>query len=725
MDEGVGPIMPSLRALEEGNKRGLLNQKNKALFLQAVKRGMIQDQAAQPQPSMLDKIAGGAETIAAVGASMVAEPAAGLIGLGGMVAGGPEMGAGMVEAVRGMTYEPRTKIGRENLQSMAESDVVQAMGRGLQSAESGLGEIGMEAQGPELAAAMHTLPTAAMEVAGLGMPGMLGRLSGRAGRGQAARGQRLGEEVEQIRAPGAEAGLQQVADVMKGAKVDEVTGLIRPDPEFFRAADELGMSVEPLASFVSQNPQFRAIEQALKSVPASQLDDQSKRFITNLGEKADELIAEYGGTTDKAGMSDRFRVESEGIINQIGIREDALYDILGVMISPSRQVDAANTVRFVRGKIWELGGKEKSPPLFNKIINHLGIKETKKAVKGIDLITGKKKEPIITITRPTYERLDQTRKEIGQAIYKKSGPFKNEEVGLLKQIYSNLKKDLDLIASTVPGGVHIKDAANMLTIQRKQIESNLVSLLGNNLEGSLLPVVGTDMRNLVKKGGRKWDETMKKIHDPVMRREVVITALNDVFTGGMSGKGKSLSTKQFSQYMDELNRQPSAKARLYKELPPKAQKAMDNLHKISKAVARAEDDAIQTGRLSEFFNQKDGLIKRMIGGGMIAAGYVHGGALGGQAVRELLQQTSNGSKTASRLLASPEFSSMLKVAARDGYTEGRVISKKLAKKEKAFERSRLFAKWQDNLTNSQRARLLSIGTIGYLMNKLPEGEPED
>lgn len=718
--------MPSLRALEEGNKRGLLNQKNKALYLQAVKRGMIQEQAARPQPSMLDKIAGGAETVGALASGMVAEPAAGLIGLGGAVAGGPEMGAGMTEEARKMlTYEPRTQVGRENLQSMAESDIVQAMGRGLQSAESGLGEIGMEAQGPELATAMHTLPTAAMEAAGAGIPGVLGRLAGRAGRGRAARAQGLGEEIEQIRAPGAEAGLQQVADTMKGAKMDEVTGMIKPDPEFFRAADELGMSVEPLASFVSQNPQFRAIEQALKSVPASQLDDQSKKFITNLGQKADELIAEYGGTTDKAGMSDRFRVESEGIIGQIGIREDALYDVLGIMIPPSTQVNATNAVNFVQSKIRELGGKEKSPPLFNKIIKHLGIKETKTPVKGRDLITGKKKEPIITTTKPTYERLSQTRKEIGQAIYKKSGPFKNEEVGLLKKIYSNLKKDQDLIASTVPGGGHIKDAANMLTIQRKQIESNLVSLLGKNLEGSILPVVGTDMRNLVKKGGKKWDETMKKIHDPAMRQEVVVTALNEVFTGGMSGKGKSLSTKQFSQYMDELNRQPSAKARLYKELPPKAQKAMDNLHKISKAVARAEDDAIQTGRLVEFFNQKEGLIKRMIGGGMQVAAYAKGGMMGGQAMKEFLQQTTDGSKTTAKLLASPEFSSMLKVAVRDGYTEGAAISKKLQKKEKAFERSRLFAQWQDNLTNSQRARLLSIGTVGYLMNKLPEGEPED
>lgn len=721
--------MPSMRALEEGNKRGLLSAGNKALYDEAVRRGLMHQRQVDPDPpSVLDKIAGGAETVGALASGMIAEPAAGLIGLGGAMAGGPEMGAGMTEEARKMlTYEPRTEVGRENLQSMAGSDIVQAMGRGLQSAESGLGEAGLSAQGPELAAAMHTIPTAAMEALGAGLPGAVGRLAGRAGRGQAARAQELGAEVEQLRAPSGDAGLQQAADVLMDVSSEEMAAMIRPDPDFYRAADDLGISVEPLASYASQNPQFIAIEQALRSVPASQLDDQAKKFISNLSEKADELIAEYG-TTDKADMSDRFRSESTSAIDQIADRETFLYNRLEALIPPSTPVDAKNTSSFLIGKINELKGRGKSARFLKSVLDQIKTNVKHGQASGLLDASGKPFKAKKIYDKPSHEALSQARKEIGQAIYKKSGPFKNEEVGLLKQVYGNLRKDQDLVAEGLPNGKSISDASKALTIQRKRLEDNLVSLLGSDLQGSIIPKVGLQMRRLAKSDVKKWDEVMSKIEDPGMRKEVVITSLNEIFTGGMAGKGRSLSTKQFSDFMDEMNRSPAAKNRLYKELPIKAQESLDNLYKISKAVSRAEGEKIATGRLKEFFDQREGLVGRIIGGGAEGAAYAKGGiGLGRMTskVREFLKQQTPGSKTAADLLASPDFKVMLKTAVRDGYTEGQTISKLLAKKERAFEKSRLFARWQDTLTNSQRSRLLSIGTVGYLMNSLPEGEPVD
>ena len=515
-----------------------------------------------------------------------------------------------------------------------------------------------------------------------------------------------------------EEGLKQVSDVIKTGTPEEVASVVNPDPAFFRAADELNINTEPLASFASQNPQFRAVEQGLASIPASQLDVQGKAFISELSQKADDLIVQYGGTLDKGSLSDQFRLSSISAIDDLGEQADKLYDSLATKIPPSSRVEAPSTVSFIRQKAQELGGVGELPPVLNRVLRQLEVKDkTGAPTKRIDVITGQPIPSKVTRTLPTHERLNQTRREIGQALNRGTGPFKDQETGLLKGLYARLRGDQDAAAGQF-GASDVSDSANAIVRQRKQLEDNLGKLLGKDLEGSILPVVGQSLKRLSKGEVQKWDSVMSRIPKS-MRQEIVVSSLNDIFKGN-NVQGQALNPTQFTKFMDDLNRSPATKNRLYKELPKESIAALENLRALSKGVSVALQDKIPTGRVAAFFEDKDGFLRRLMGKAIVLGVTAKAGPLAASAAGEFINQTTNGAKTASAVLASGQFQNIMRTAISEGVQEGGTVSARLKKAEKAFEKSKTFEQWSKALSDDDRAKLGSFGTINYLLQDTEE-----
>lgn len=108
------------------------------------------------------------EPLLTIGSGMLAEPAAGLAGIYGTVFGEEEgAGADLVQKTREwLTYQPRTETGKAGLQAVA--DVAEPVTKFFTSAEDLLGDVGFELAGPTGGALGKTLPTAALELLGLG-----------------------------------------------------------------------------------------------------------------------------------------------------------------------------------------------------------------------------------------------------------------------------------------------------------------------------------------------------------------------------------------------------------------------------------------------------------------------------------------------------------------------------------------------------------------------------
>ncbi len=108
-------------------------------------------------------------TVASVGSSVVAEPLAGLAGLATLAgtAGDVDRSVQAIESAREyLTYRPETTGSQAALQAIGET--LEPIAEGLETVSSAAGDTVYEWTGsPELAAAAYSLPTAALEIAGI------------------------------------------------------------------------------------------------------------------------------------------------------------------------------------------------------------------------------------------------------------------------------------------------------------------------------------------------------------------------------------------------------------------------------------------------------------------------------------------------------------------------------------------------------------------------------
>lgn len=168
--------------------------------------------------SLADKAIGTADAGLAMLSGIVAEPIAGLAGIGAALNpfGDEGDGARAVDSVRdAMTYQPRTDEGQEYLANAGET--LAPVGDALHKAEAWLGDGAYELTGsPAVAAAAVTLPTAVLEALG---QGAMKRVAGTS---------RRAKQIDKLMAEAAPDG-----DTLKKAA-----------NSIYREIDDLGVSVE-------------------------------------------------------------------------------------------------------------------------------------------------------------------------------------------------------------------------------------------------------------------------------------------------------------------------------------------------------------------------------------------------------------------------------------------------------------------------------------------------
>ena len=119
-----------------------------------------------------------------------------------------------------------------------------------------------------------------------------------------------------------EQGVQDVA-ARVGAAADRETASrmadaardVAPRQDVIDAAKQLGLREDDLLlSHVSGNQAYRDFEQALKSVPGSQLAAQENQALTKIAKQATDLTDAAGALPDKAAMNDKFCLRSSAAL---------------------------------------------------------------------------------------------------------------------------------------------------------------------------------------------------------------------------------------------------------------------------------------------------------------------------------------------------------------------------------------------------------------------------
>lgn len=478
---------------------------------------------------------------------------------------------------------------------------------------------------------------------------------------------------------------------------------VRPNQDVIDAAKRLGMEDLLLPSHFSKNPTYRAIEQGLKSVPASQLAAQEHSAISALSQKADDLIEMAGGQQSRVALSDKFKNESINAIDSLSSKAEGIYSEIGSAISKTTPTRADNTIAMLRAKAKTLGG-----------ITNLSAPE-KMVLSKFDQGTGVGK------SLPTYGLVDNIRKQIGAALNKNEGPFKDQTKAELSRLYSAITDDQAAVAAS--SGMGEKwNLAKSLVSQRKQLEDHMVTALGKDLSGTLSSKLSPAVQNL-RKGNVKQFNQLIDATPTHMRQEVVASALNDAFTLG-SRKEQQLNIPGFVDWYSGAKRNGSLSA-VTKHLPDDATKRLHDLFVVANGIRTAKTSEISTGRIQSLLDQFDkdgGMVSKIYKiGKKAAAAEGASSALGlpGVGAASVIASSISAEKTArtvaaDKLISSYQFRNAARLMA--GNDSAKVAAAR-ANVEKALEKSNQYKKWAATLEPSERKAIARVGIISWLNGK--------
>ena len=283
------------------------------------------------------------EPTATIASSIVAEPIAGLAGIGaGLVNTGAEAlgfdapfdrAGDVVQQTReALTFQPRTQEGRESLQAVGET--LAPVGEAFKAVEEGLGDSVFDATGsPALAAAATSIPTAVLEAIGVGASKRVAKSS------QAVK--RLNEQKRVAKSLSEAApSIDQLKDASRGVfkEIDDAGITIKPEAYADLVADieksvvarGLDADVTPKAAKALQrfqqgvggSPSLGDVEtlRAVAQNAASALEDSEKMLGSIMIDSVDSFL-------DKAGS--RALIGSEEAVSQVGKKYRAARKLWG------------------------------------------------------------------------------------------------------------------------------------------------------------------------------------------------------------------------------------------------------------------------------------------------------------------------------------------------------------------------------------------------------------
>lgn len=470
-----------------------------------------------------------------------------------------------------------------------------------------------------------------------------------------------------------------------------------PDPSVVAAAKRLGIEDHLQPDHVTTNQAYRELAQAVKSIPSSSARTAEIQGLEEVGQRASRLIDEIGGTNDLSALSSTVKAELQGSATKMQDQASKLYETARKMIPEGAEVQASDTVGFLQAEAAKMGGADKlakvSPVEARLLANLAG------------------EEPV------TYAFLDSTRKQIGQALQKASGPFKDSESGLLNKLYSTLSNDQERVAREFGDNAYYTyQAAKYATRLQKGFEDDLTALFGRNLDRSLATPLSGAVRVLAKGDSEKLAQLVAAVPKD-LRQNVVASGLATTFRTAAT-KGE-LSFPTYAKWYEGLMRNRQAYTAVMSNLPLSARKQMHALYKVSNSISAASKERITTGRIqavNEQLKDADTLVSRLYEFGKRAAVAAPAEAVstavgmpGAGMSAAIASALSKGAKTPAaqaidQLIVSPEFVQLAKAPAGPA----KEAAVKRLSRSQAFRRFVAAAGNPREMTNKERWILQSM-----------------
>jgi len=607
----------------------------------------------QKETTLGEDVLGGLEVGATILSGAIAEPVSGIMGAYEAFKGG-DPSALIPFMQKEMTYQPRTESGKQQIKSVGE--FLQPVGEVFKGLEEGLGNAVFDATGnAELATIAHTLPTAALEA--LGVVGFVGKKAPSMSVDEIAKQKSFvsqgfePKEFDGKKVFTDSAKKQQLDEVLASGNQERLAAMIDSDPEFFKALDELGAKEKGLPSASSKNRQYQETEQALKKMPGSDLSKKEFDQVSELQKISDDLITEFGGNTDKSELSISLANDVDRVIDNLNLTTEAAYKSIGESI-PKQTLSAMDNIgEYMSQELADLGGDiAQLSPLERRLLSM--------SDKGA-----------------TYHAIDKIRKEVGNTIGKKSDKYKSEDVGVLKRIYAKLTEDQEVVANDL-GMSEAWAGAKDLVKKRKSLEDKSIQMFGKNLSDAFMPKMGLAMKKLTTGEYKKFNELLDAVPEG-RKQEVIVSALNDVFTMG-SRKEKQLNVSGYADWFNGLSKNTKLKKELYDNLPKELTVKLDAMGKVTNGIRNAQAAAPVGGQIMA----NAGVLDKVVNG--VASRFLTKlpGIIGDVVSVGLEKSKGKGFDAAMDVLNDPDFLANINAIAKGQARKADMLEKRLMKKKK-------------------------------------------
>lgn len=498
-------------------------------------------------------------------------------------------------------------------------------------------------------------------------------------------------------------GADEVAEVGRDIKSGDSRRII-PDlmanQEVIKAAEDLGVDLNP--AHYSGNEIYKEYELGLKMLPGSKLSAKEKEAVSALGVKADELIEEFGGTTDKSALSDSVKQTMEDTIEQIKGEERIIYEAIEDAIPKSQKVIPKNTLSYLENRINEVGGVKFLSPAEQSVY---------KSLSGV----GK--------SRPTYQRLVDARRNV----HSPSGlnnPFANTDKRTRDMLYNAMKEDERGVIGFIDSDLLDQyDKALEIGAKRFKAQDEMVKAYGKDLSGSLFKGIKTGAKQASEGSPGAFKKAMQRVPED-LRQQVAVTALNDIFTSG-ARTSKDFSLGGFVNAWGGIKRNSSSMSEIKKYVPKEAVDRLDKFYLVSKGIldANKKDLNNPSGSTRAFISAmdaEDGILSKLyrvgskaaVAEGATSSVGLPGAGTVGVIVASVKSAKKKATEAADELLASPEFKRAAKA-----YIQGDVAgSNKISGAAGATKR------WLSNQPPEVKRQVARQGLIAYLSSAEDEEE---
>lgn len=377
---------------------------------------------------------------------------------------------------------------------------------------------------------------------------------------------------------------QAIGELAKQAKIN---------PETAAAAERLGIDL-PIDVF-SDSIAVREAAGAIRGIKTGEAAADFFQSVEGAQGRASSIMSELDGGTSLAVVSENVLQSLRGTQATLKSSATDIYQSIDAKIPKATPIQASRTAAVLSETMSDLGGMSRMTSQEQTLV---------KALTNPD-------EPL------TYAGLVRLKQDIGKALERGQGPYADVNQAMLKRLYGGLSDD-QIAAVEAVGGADLRkglEVANNLTAQRKDLEKSIVNAFGKDLEGSIATKL-TAAVNAGTKGDVSGLNRLLGVIPPELQKEAVASAIGEIAKTKTGSAPGQFSFEGFAKTYQGLRGNPPVYKRVVDVLGKDGHAIMEDLYRVSSAVAKAKAAIPMTGKANQITQSgplaAEGLIARIM-----------------------------------------------------------------------------------------------------------------